>query len=207
MIEALAPLVQWSEEALGGLILVFARVAAAVGLMPGFGSSLLPMRVRLGVAVAFTLVVWPMVPEARGVALLPALGVEIAAGVIIGLSVRLLVMALQFAGAIAAQSTSLAQLLGPGAMPDPMPAMGALLTLAGVTLAMVLGLHIRIAEALVLSYELIPAGRLPDAGDLAQWSVARTAHAVTLGITLAAPFLLVALAYNVALGAINRAMP
>lgn len=196
-----------SEEVLTAIALVFARVAAAVGLMPGFGSSLLPMRVRLVVAVAFTMIVWPMVPNAAGVALLPGIVIEIIVGITLGLSVRMLVMALQFAGSIAAQSTSLAQLLGPGAMPDPMPAIGALLTLSGVTLALILGLHIRIAEALVLSYELIPPGRLPAAGEIAEWGISRTGHAIALGLTLAAPFVVVALAYNIALGAINRAMP
>lgn len=205
--DAMGDIAMLSEEVLTALILVFARITAAVGLMPGFGSSLLPMRVRLAGAVAFTMIVWPMVPDTQGVPLLPGLLIEIAVGVALGLSVRFLVMALQFAGSIAAQSTSLAQLLGPGAMPDPMPAIGALLSLAGVTLALVLGLHIRIAEALVLSYDLIPLGRLPVAGELAEWSIARTGHAIALGFTLAAPFVVVALAYNVALGAINRAMP
>ncbi|SOH95101.1 flagellar biosynthetic protein FliR [Monaibacterium marinum] len=197
----------FSQDVFTAIALVFARVAAAVGLMPGFGSSLLPMRVRLAVSVAFTMIVWPMVPDAYGVPLLPALIVEIAVGITLGLSIRMLVMALQFAGSIAAQSTSLAQLLGPGAMPDPMPAIGAMLSLAGVTLALILGLHIRIAEALVLSYDLFPPGRLPNSGELAQWGIARTGHTISLGFTLAAPFVVVALAYNIALGAINRAMP
>lgn len=205
--EQFGDIAAFSQETLTAIALVFFRVSAAIGLMPGFGSSLLPMRIRLAVAVAFTMIVWPMVGEGVDAPLLPGMLVELAVGVVLGLSVRFLVMALQFAGSIAAQSTSLAQLLGAGAMPDPMPAIGALLTLAGVTLALILGLHIRMAEALVLSYELIPPGRLPHAGELAEWSVARTGHAVTLGVTLAAPFVMVALAYNVALGAINRAMP
>ena len=42
---------------------------------------------------------------------------------------------------------------------------------------------------------------------MAAWGVARVAMAFALGFSLAAPFVIAAFAYNVALGAINRAMP
>ncbi|MEL6679995.1 MAG: flagellar biosynthetic protein FliR, partial [Pseudomonadota bacterium] len=52
-----------------------------------------------------------------------------------------------------------------------------------------------------------PLGTVPDAGALADWVVARGAHAVGLALSLAAPFVLGAFVYNLALGAINKAMP
>ncbi|WP_316014079.1 flagellar biosynthetic protein FliR [Roseobacter sp. HKCCA0434] len=192
---------------LQGIILLFCRVAAAVLLMPGFGSTLLPARVRLVVAIGFTLAVWPLVETGRHVDLLPGLFVEIAVGVVLGLSVRFLVFALQFAGSIASQSTSIAQIGNAAAMPDPMPALGSILTLAGITLALALGLHVRIVEAIVLSYDAVPVGRFPPSDELARWAIRRSADAIAMGVTLAAPFIVTALAYNLALGAINRAMP
>ena len=60
MFEGLAAFLDLTEAGLVGLVLVFARVAAVVSLLPGFGEQIIPARVRLGVAVAFTLVVWPM---------------------------------------------------------------------------------------------------------------------------------------------------
>ena len=57
------------------------------------------------------------------------------------------------------------------------------------------------------SYEILPMGLPVPAEDVARWGVARVAQAFALGFSLAAPFVIAGFAYNVALGAINRAMP
>ena len=59
--EGLAALLDLTEAGLAGFILVFVRVGAIAALLPGFGEQAIPARVRLGVAFAFALVVWPMV--------------------------------------------------------------------------------------------------------------------------------------------------
>jgi flagellar biosynthetic protein FliR len=113
----------------------------------------------------------------------------------------------QLAGSIAAQSTALAQIFGAGATPDPMPAIGNILMLAGVTLAVASGLHVKAAVAMARSYEILPMGLPVPAADIAAWGTARVAQAFALGFSMAAPFVIAAFAYNLALGAINRAMP
>ncbi len=70
-----------------------------------------------------------------------------------------------------------------------------------------LGLHVRVAQVLILSYDVLPVGQMPDAAALSQWGLARIARAFGLAFTLAAPFVIASLIYNVALGVINRAMP
>ncbi len=212
MIEGLAQLLDLTEAGLAGLALVFVRVGAVMALLPGFGEAMIPARVRLGLAIAFTLVVAPLIaPEA--LALDPGrpfhllLLIEAAAGLLIGLAIRLMAIALQFAGSVAAQSTSLAQIFGAGVTPDPMPAVGNILMLAGVTLAVVGDLHVKAAMAMAQSYDILPLGAAMPAADIAAWGVARVAMAFALGFSLAAPFVIAAFAYNVALGAINRAMP
>lgn len=212
MFEGLAQILDWTEAGLATAILVFTRVGAVMALLPGFGEQMIPARVRLAVAVAFTLVVGPMVAPAA-LAIDPArpffllMAIEAGAGLLIGLSIRLLVMGLQFAGTVAAQSTSLAQIFGAGAAPDPMPAIGNILMLGGVTLAVVGDLHVKAALAMARSYDILPIGAALPASDIAAWGTARVAMAFALGFSLAAPFVIAAFAYNVALGAINRAMP
>lgn len=213
MIEGLSEILRYSEAGLTGLILVFVRVAAAVSLLPGFGEQNIPSRVRLMGALGFTLVVWPMVqPNLPPID--PALGamgvlvvIEAGIGFLIGISVRLMVMALQLAGSIAAQSTSISQIAGVGITPDPMPAIGNILVMGGLTLALVTGLHIKASLAIAHSYDILPLGTVPVAGDIAEWGIARASAAFAFAFTLAAPFVIAALAYNLALGAINRAMP
>lgn len=191
---------------------VFLRVGAAMALFPAFGERSVPERVRLMLALGFTLVVVPaaepvVVPAIDGgVRPVTFLLTETTAGLAIGIAIRLFVLALQVAGAMAAQATSLAQIFG-GQNADPQPAMGHVLMIAGLALAVMLGLHIRLAEMLILSYEIFPPGRLPGAELLSSWGLARVAQAFALAFTLAAPFVIASLVYNVALGVINRAMP
>lgn len=191
---------------------VFARIGAAFALMPAFGERVVPGRVRLALAFAMTLIVAPAVtvrvalPEGSLFALAGFFGTETAIGLSMGIGLRLLVMALQTAGTMAAQATSLAQLFG-GAGVDPQPAISQVLVMGGLALLVLAGLPEQLAIFLILSYELLPAGQWPDSAAMAEWGVARTAHAFALAFMLAAPFLIGASLYNMALGAINRAMP
>ena len=125
----------------------------------------------------------------------------------VGLAIRLMVLALQLAGSIAAQSTALAQIFGAGATPDPMPAIGNILMLAGVTLAVPADLHVKAALAMARSYEILPIGRRDAGGRRRRLGRRAGREAFALGFSLAAPFVIAAFAYNLALGAINRAMP
>lgn len=209
LIANLSALSGQTEGWLWSAFLVFCRVGAVMALMPGFGEQLVPARIRLVLTLAFTTVIAPAIlPQIRsfdGALLLP-IGVEVAAGLALGLGLRLFIMALQMAGMMMAQATSLAQVFG-GMGPEPQPAIGNLLVAAGLALAVVSGLHVRAAELLILSYTILPPGRVPSPTDMAEWGLAEIARAFTLAFTLAAPFTLAALIYNVALGVINRAMP
>jgi flagellar biosynthetic protein FliR len=210
--QALAGFAALGQEALAAGFLVFLRVGAAMAVLPVFGEQMIPMRIRLGLTLAFTLIVAPAVLPGI-LAMLDGgtpgalmILTEVLAGLSLGLALRLFVMALQIAGTMAAQATSLAQFFG-GAGADPQPAMAQLLLIAGLALAVAAGLHVRAAEALILSYDLLPAGQLPSPAVMAEWGTAQVARAFTLAFTLAAPFVIAALIYNVALGVINKAMP
>lgn len=216
MTEPLLPLLETlASEARTAWIVgfaVFLRIGAAMAILPAFGEQVVPVRIRLAAAICFTLVVAPAVqpsvgsvtPEAAD--LLPLFATEVVAGLALGIAFRLMVIVLQVAGTIAAQSTSLAQFFG-GAGVDPQPAISQVLVMAGLALAAMAGLHVRLAEALVSSYALLPPGRLAPAAMLAEWGVGEVARAFSMSFRLAMPFVIAALIYNVALGAINRAMP
>lgn len=196
--------------ALVGFI-VLLRIGAAMAVLPGFGERSVPVRVKLVLTVAFTAIVAPAVAEpvlpltVSPESILACLGTETAIGLALGLVLRLMVLALEMAGAMAAQSTSLAQLFGAGG--EPMPTMSHLFIAAGLALAMMAGLHVRFAELLILSYDILPPGAFPDAGIIRAWGIGHVARAFALAFSLAAPFVIAALIYNLALGAINRAMP
>lgn len=210
MIDALAQIMQITDALLWQGFAVFLRVSALVSLLPGFGEQSIPARVKLGIAFAFTMIIAPAVSA-------PALPMqfdsviwlvltEIVAGLILGIGIRLFILALQTAGSIAAQSTSLAQILG-GAVAEPVPAMGHILVMGGIALAMMAGLHVRVAEMVILSYDMMPMGTLPSGSDVSEWGVDQIRRSFSLAFTLAAPFVILSVLYNVALGVINKAMP
>jgi flagellar biosynthetic protein FliR len=192
--------------------LVFLRVAPLMALVPGFSEHSVPGRIKLGLALALTAVVTPALghaPDSPAWAFpvfIRHLATETCAGLALGIGLRLFVITLQTAGSMAAQASSLSQLAG-GAAADPMPAIGHLLVIGGLALAMFLGLHTRLAEYVITSYAVMPAGQFPEARDLAGWGVAGASRSLALAFTLAAPFVIVSFVYNLTLGVINRAMP
>lgn len=188
--------------------LVFLRVGAAMALLPAFGEQAVPQRVKLVIALAFTLIVAPAAGDMPDVADAPmaAMGAEVGVGLALGMALRLMVMVLQIAGAIAANATSLSQLFG-GAGPEPQPALANVWVMAGLALALAAGMHIHIAQAFILSYQGFEAGSLPAAADMADWGLGQITAAFSLAFVLAAPFTIAAFLYNVALGVINRALP
>lgn len=213
MFSSIAELAVFAETTLMSFAMVFFRVAAVAALLPGFGERSVPVRVRLGLALAFALLTWPLLTETppplpqNPVAMFGALGREVLIGVAFGLSIRLLVLAMQLAGSIAAQSTALAQIMGASATPDPMPAMGNILIISGLALALVLDLHIKAVLAIAQTYEIFPIGQIPNTDELTAWGVSHASRAFALAFSMAAPFLIASVAYNVTLGFISRAMP
>lgn len=210
MIELFDHILAHAQAWLATGLAVFLRIGACFMVLPGLGEQMIPVRIRLGAALAMAVLLTPMLRAELGMTgLLPPLTAflsEAVIGLCLGLALRFVVYALQTAGMIAAQATSLSQIMG-GASPDPQPAMGALLSLAGITLAVLSGLHLHLLASFLQSYEILPFGRLPSPADLGSWGVGRVGASFTLAFSLAAPFLIASLLYNVALGVINKAMP
>jgi flagellar biosynthetic protein FliR len=203
MIEGLLALHALAVPVLTSLAFAFLRIGGMMLLVPGLGDRMIPARVRLVAAFALSAAVAPAVelPDAIGGA---AILSETATGLALGAVLRFLAQALLMAGMMAAQLTSLSQLFG-GV--EPSSAIGNVLNLAGLALLMASGLPLMLVEMLIRSYDILPAGGVPDGSDLARWGVSRAAHAFALAAGLAAPFALLALVYNAAMGVLNRAMP
>lgn len=212
MIEQLADLLDLSQSYLLVAFAIFLRVSGAQIGFPAFGHESIPQRIRLVIAFAFTLVVMPLAapnfdPMIRDPNLVISFLIgELVTGVAFGLVLRLFILALQTAGTIAAQATSLSQLFG-GTAGEPQPVIGHLLTMGALAFAVMMNLHVALAQAIIQSYDVLPAGGIPSAADLRAWGLAGVSKTFALAFTLSAPFLLGSVVYNVALGAINKAMP
>jgi len=195
-------------------LLMFARIGTMVMLLPGFGEVNVPQRVRLTIALALTLILFPLHRSAFTIdltsftPLLMMLGQELFVGLVLGLAARLTMSALQVAGSIIAQQLG----LGFVTAVDPTQGqqgviLGNFLAILGVTLIFATDLHHFIIAALHDSYALFRPGEVPFTGDVAALVTRSTAAAFRIGVQLSGPFLVFGLLFNVGLGVLARLMP
>jgi flagellar biosynthetic protein FliR len=195
-------------------VLMFARIGTMVMLLPGLGEVMLPVRVRLGIALVLTAVLFPLHRSAFSIDLksfapvLILLGEELFVGFVLGTTARLTISALQVAGSVAAQQLG----LGFVTQVDPTQGqqgmiLGNFLTLMGITLIFATDLHHLVIAALHDSYTLFHPGEIPLAGDVAALVTRAIAAAFRIGVQLAGPFLVFGLLFNLGLGVLSRLMP
>jgi flagellar biosynthesis protein FliR len=195
-------------------LLVFARVGTMVMLLPGLGERSVPARVRLTLALMLAAVLLPLHRDAFTIDLrtfapvAAMLGQEVFVGAVLGLTVRLLISALQVAGFVIAQQ------LGVGFVTAVDPSQGQqsvivanFLTLLGLTLVFATDLHHLVIAALNDSYTLFRPGEVPLLGDVAALTTRTVATAFRIGIQLSAPFIVFGLLFNIGLGVLSRLMP
>lgn len=190
---------------------IFLRVSGIVAMSPGFGERVVPARSKVLLSIGLTLVCVPIVLQMsqsnpdRSLRLDVALG-ELLVGLMFGLGLRLFMTTLQLAGSMAAQATSLAQMLS-GATVEPLPAIGHLLVVSGLALAMILDLPAHVVGFIVLTYHVFPMGSEFDIWQFSYWASQIAVKVTALAFSMSAPFLVTSLLYNLGLGVINRAMP
>ena len=194
--------------------LIFARLAAILMLLPGFGEPAVPARVRLAFALLVTAVLAPGLASQIGA--LPAsawgaaglVGIEILIGTIIGGAARLLMGALATAGQIMGLESGLAfaQTADP-TMTQSGVAFGVFLGLLGVTMIFATDLHHLFIAGMVKSYSLFQAGQMPSLGDAAELALETTTTSFRIGAQIAAPMVLGGLIFRLGLGALSRLIP
>ena len=193
-------------------VLVLSRTGMAVMLLPGLGEAEPPPIVRAGLTLALTALVLPgvapLVPATSGVAAAGMIVAELGVGTLLGWLARLPAMALTMAGAV------ISYMLGLSSVVQTDPALGgqsaALARLFGLVAPVLLlstGLYALPLSALAGSYQLIGPGELLPAGPLAETVTTAVAASFTLAIQLAAPFILVGVVFQVALGLLARLVP
>jgi flagellar biosynthetic protein FliR len=195
-------------------MLVFARVGSMMMLMPGFGESNIPVRIKLAIALLLTLIILPLHRNAYQVDLtsISALGVlmvhEIVIGIVLGATARVTLSALAVAGSVIAQQLG----LGFVTAVDPTQGqqgvlIGNFLSILGMTLLFATDSHHLVIAALNESYRIFSPGEVMPSGDVAALATRAFATAFKIGLQLSAPFLVFGLVFNIGLGVLARLMP
>ncbi len=195
-------------------MLIFTRVGTMMMLMPAIGETSIPSRIRLGFALALTLILYPMLADGFAGApqtlagLGAALIVEFAIGFAIGFAARLVVAALQIAGASIAMQLGLSFAEGVDPTQGQNSAiLGNFLTVTAVALIFATNLHYLAIGGIVDSFRIFPPGEVPPAADFSMMAVTLVGEAFRVGVQISAPFILFGLIFQLGLGLLSRLMP
>lgn len=193
-------------------LLVFARLGSAVMLLPGWGDGGVPVRVRLVLALALTVVLAPVVGGSYGEVaddriLLRLLFGELAIGLFLGLAARTLVAALHLGGSMAALESGFAA----AGLFDPREGtqgtvLSSFFAVAGITALFASGFDHLLVLLLAESWRLLPPGGLPPRPSL-EALVALGSAMWRTALALAAPVLAVSLITQLGAGLVNRLVP
>lgn len=205
---------EFAAASIFAYFIVFCRVGGLMMMMPGIGEDFIFARARLALALLVSAIMAPLVaatlppepPSPTGLFMI--IVQETAIGVTVGLAARLLMGALNWAGAVIAAQAGLSF----ATMADPTQgsqgaAVGAMLSLLGLVLIFVTDTHILMFKALVDSYELFKPTALPPLGDFSDLVLRLITYSFFLGIQLSAPFIIYGIVVNIGLGLLNKLMP
>lgn len=205
----------WLPQTAFMFMLIFARVGTILMLIPALGEQTIPAQLRLTFALAFTLVLLPLLSST-----LPAMPTElgpigiillheIAVGLILGGITRIVVMATEVAGAIIAFQTglSVAQAANPAEAGIQGAVIGNFMSMLGITLIFATDLHHLALSAIVESYRMISPTDPLMIADAAQMVLKAVSDAFIVGVQMAAPFIVFGLVFNVGVGILARLMP
>ncbi len=195
-------------------LLVFARLGAALMLLPVFGEPGVNPRMRLAIALGLTLVAVPVLrpllppmPDAYMSAALLIIR-EAVIGLALGALIRILVSALHMAGTIIATQTGLAFAMAFDPAQGSQSALFAsFLTLLATTLILMADLHHGLLAATVDSYRIFPSSGPLPVEDLANLSLRWFADAFVIALQLSAPFLVFGFVFYAAMGVLSKLMP
>jgi flagellar biosynthetic protein FliR len=196
-------------------LLLFSRIGAILMLMPALGEDMIPMRMRLSFALAFTLVLYPLLSPnmpampADVMAIIGLIFHELAIGIMLGAIARIVVMAAQVAGAVIAFQIGLSSAMA--ADPTQTGVQGAVfgsfLSFLGMVLIFATDLHHMALAATYDSYMVFPLDAPLMFDDAAQLALRTVAGAFSVGVQMSAPFIVFGLVFNLGAGILARLMP
>lgn len=194
--------------------LIYARLGLFFLLMPAVGEFAIPGRIRAALAFVFALLLYPQVRDLYPAqmpgtaALIFLLGGEMVIGLFIGATARLVISAMQVAGATIAVQTGLAVAQSFDATQGTQAAIfSTFLGVLGIALIFTFDLHHMLILAMRDSFILFKPGAALPVGDITKMATTVVANAFKVGIQLAAPFLVLGLVFYIGLGVLTRLMP
>ncbi|QLF94461.1 flagellar type III secretion system protein FliR [Pseudomonas sp. ABC1] len=209
-------MLELSDAQIGGWVgqfmLPLFRIAALLMTMPIIGTQLVPVRIRLYLAVAMTVALVPALPAMPAVdaLTLPAMFLvieQVLIGVMLGFVLQLFFHVFIVSGQLLAMQMG----LGFASMVDPangvsVPVFGQFFNMLVVLLFLAMNGHLVVFEVLVESFTTLPVGGGLTTGHY--WEVAsKLGWVLGAGLLLVLPAITALLVINLAFGLMTRAAP
>ncbi len=194
-------------------LLVLFRLGGIFIFGPVFGSQVIPMRVKVLLALVLTMCIYPIVPPQIPVQLslaniMLAVGSEMLIGLIIGYGASLPLVALQIAGQMMGHQLGLglAQVFSPD-FNEQTEVLSQFLFLVALTAFLLMDGHHAMIGALIASFHAVPlGGYVPD--DRLMGLVTGLLNSMfELGLRVAAPLLCLVFLETIAMGFVARTVP
>jgi len=192
---------------------VLTRISGVMLAAPVFSSLNIPVRIKLFLALAMTVLLTPVLGAAARPANLERgwpiiLGLELLAGLGIGLAFRWALSGMSVAGELMGMQMG----LGVASTLDPMAGNNALFTDAWFSLTFVVVFlatngHHEILRSLHASYTVLPAGQPAVALFAPEEILEQTGRVFVLGLRIAAGFMIPLMLVTFAMALISRAFP
>ncbi|WP_350334832.1 flagellar biosynthetic protein FliR [Coralliovum pocilloporae] len=195
-------------------MLIFARVGTMVMLMPGVGEQTVSINIRLAFAIVTVLVLYPLVGPyytafpSSVVGILPILVGEVVIGLFIGLSIRLVLAAVQLAGTIIAFQIgiSFAQSFN-ATLGIQGTVLDGFMTLLAIVMIFKVDLHHLLIAGFHDSFMLFPPGQGLPSGDLLMMAIQAISESFRIGTQISAPFIVFGLLFYLGVGLLQKLMP
>lgn len=192
-------------------LVILARMAAMVGSLPVFSSSHASIRLRLGLAVGISVLIFPAVNLLPSDHYMTSLGFgliiiqEALLGMLMGFVVQLIFFAVQFGTTIVGYQMgfSAAEILDPQHH-QQVPLLSQFQNIIALLFFLTLDIHHMLLRVIVHSYKVLPPGELDFSGNAIPFILEMTGNMFGLGLRLVTPVMVVLMLSNFILGIMSR---
>lgn len=197
---------------IGRLLTVGARVSALMMFAPFFGSMTIAPRIKAGLAVALTAVLYPVVgmdlPLRTGATAWKVAGGEFVVGLIMGITLQFVFEGVELAGQVVGFQVghSLANLINPQSDVET-PLLANFYQVVALLIFLQLDVHQWLLRGLVKSFQYCPPGMVVATPAVAEQIWRAAGGMLIIAVQIAIPALLATMLTDVSLGFLGRASP
>ena len=196
--------------------MTFCRVGGCLMFAPGVSSTYIPFQIRLYIAIALALFVWPgarsdvefqtLVDNVAQLARVSAC--EIIRGAAVGLMGRVFFLALEFLASTASVGIGLGNPFGVAVeQSGVLPPLASFIEMSAIFMMFMGDVHLEILRGLAMSYRVAPISGVINPGATLAGYAATMNDSMLIAAHVCSPFIIYSIFVNVSLGLINKLTP